>query len=413
VETTVVQHSPGDDEGRVLPLSGRTVLDFGTALAGPVCATLLAEFGADVIKIERPGQGDTLRTYGPRIDGVPAWWMVEGRNKRSVTLDLRRPAGQRLARDLAARADVLVENFRPGTMDGWGLGYDDLCEANPRLVYVSVSGFGQQGPYRDRPAYDRVAQGMSGFTYLNGFPDRPPVRPGVGVTDYSTAVFAALGAMLALYERDAQGSGAGQRVDVALYESQLRMFHYYLPVYERLGLIPERSGNFNPAMVPAESFLSRDGSWITLAVGTERNFVALVEAMGQPELAGDPRFAGNEQRTVHHEEIHALVRQWVAEHPAAHVLDVLRAAGVPAGPIYTVADVHGDAHFRERGSVTTMRDPTLGEVSVQGVVPALSATPGVLRSTGPALGAHNEEIYRGLLGLSAEELAGLVADGVV
>lgn len=397
----------------MLPLAGRTVLDFGTALAGPVCATLLAEFGANVIKVERPGVGDTLRTYGPRIDGVPAWWLIEGRNKRSITLDLHQPAGQQLARRLVRQADVLVENFRPGTMDAWALGYEDLQADNPGLVYVSVSGFGQEGPYRDRPAYDRVAQGMSGFTYLNGFPDRPPVRPGVGVTDYSTAVFAALGAMFALYERDAQGSGRGQRVDVALYESQLRMFHFFLPAFERLGAIPQRAGNFNPAMVPAESFLSADGSWITLAVGTDRTFEALASAMGLPELLNDPRFVGNEQRTEHHEQIHGVVRDWVASLPAKEVLERLRAAGVPAGPIYTVADVHGDDHFRQRGSVTTVHDPRLGEISVQGIVPKLSGTPGELVSTGPELGQHNEEIFCGLLGLSADELRSYAEAGVI
>jgi crotonobetainyl-CoA:carnitine CoA-transferase CaiB-like acyl-CoA transferase len=411
--TVISQRPSGVDDGRLLPLAGRTVLDFGTALAGPVCATLLAEFGADVIKVERPRFGDTLRGYGPKIDGVPAWWLVEGRNKRSVTLDLRQAAGQDLARRLIGRADILVENFRPGTMDSWGLGYRDLRDQNPRLIYVSVSGFGQEGPYSRWPAYDRVAQGMSGFTYLNGFPDKPPVRPGVGVTDYSTAVFAALGAMLALYERDAQGSARGQQVDVALYESQLRMLHFFLPAYERLGVVPERVGNFNPAMVPAESFLSSDASWITLAVGTDRNFAALAEAMGQPELASDPRFLDNERRAVHHEEIHALVRVWVASRPAGEVLGLLRSAGVPAGPIYTVADIYDDPHFRQRGSVTSVWDDDLGDITVQGIVPKLSATPGTIHSTGPALGEHNEEIFCGLLGLTKEELADHAEAGVI
>jgi crotonobetainyl-CoA:carnitine CoA-transferase CaiB-like acyl-CoA transferase len=254
---------------------------------------------------------------------------------------------------------------------------------------------------------------MSGFTYLNGFPDRPPVRPGVGITDYSTAVFAALGAMFALYERDAQGSGQGQQVDVALYESQLRMFHFFLPAFERLGAIPEREGNFNPSMVPAESFLSADGSWITIAVGTERLFAALTAAMGSPELASDDRFSDNGRRMLHHAEIHALVGEWVATKQAQDVLEMLRAAGVPAGPIYSVADVYADEHFRERGSVTTVDDPTLGAITVQGIVPKLSATPGVLHSTGPALGAHNEEIYRGLLGLTEAQFAAHQAEGVI
>jgi crotonobetainyl-CoA:carnitine CoA-transferase CaiB-like acyl-CoA transferase len=411
----VSERQPGGGGGsaRVAPLSGRTVLDFGTALAGPVCATLLGEFGADVIKIERPRFGDPLRGYGPAIEGQPAWWLIEGRNKRSITLDLRRPAGQDLARRLIGTADVLVENFRPGTMDGWGLGYPDLREQFPRLVYVSVSGFGQHGPYGDWPAYDRVAQGMSGFTYLNGFPDRPPVRPGVGVTDYSTAVFAALGAMLALYERDAQGSGRGQQVDVALYESQLRMFHFFLPAFERLGFLPERAGNFNPAMVPAESFLSADGTWITLAVGTDRIFAALAQVMDRPELATDPRFIDNKHRVENHEAIHGLVRAWVAEHRADEVLALLRGAGVPAGPIYTVADIYKDEHFRQRGSVTTVSDRTLGDITMQGVIPQLSSTPGRITTTGPALGEHNEDIYGGVLGLGRDELARLAEAGII
>lgn len=402
-----------DEQDRRRPLEGRLVVDFGTALAGPVCATLLAEFGADVIKVERPGAGDALRTYGPRINDVPAWWMVEARNKRAVTLDLRQPDGQDLARRLADRADVLVENFRPGTMATWGLGYDELAVRNPRLVYVSVSGYGQSGRYRDRPAYDRVAQAMSGFTSLNGFPDRPPVRPGVGITDYSTAVFAALGAMFALYERDAQGSGHGQQIDVALYESQLRMLHFFLPVFEQLGTVPMRAGNFNSAMVPAESFQTADGGWVTLAVGSERTFAALADAMGRPELAYDERFLDNERRMVNSDEIHGLVREWVAGLPLDVVLEVLRAAGVPSGPIYSVADVFADEHFRERESVTTMLDPTLGRVTVQGVVPKLSATPGTLTSSGPTIGEHNDEVYRGLLGLDDAELKRLTAAGVI
>ena len=398
---------------RALPLAGRTVLDFGSALAGPVCATILGEFGADVIKVERPGHGDALRTYGPTLEGVPVWWMIEGRNKRSITLDLRSAAGQELARRLIARCDVLVENFRPGTMAGWGLGYDDVAALNPKVVYVSVSGFGQTGPYRAQASYDRVAQAMAGLTYLTGHPDRPPVRPGIGITDYATAMTAAIGALLALYERDAAGSGLGQQVDVALYESLLRMYHYHLPVYERTGRVPERMGNLGEAMVPAECFASADGVWLMVAVGSDRTFAALATAIDRPELPDDVRFAGNAARMAHPDDIHAIVRDWVAARPAAEVLRVLHDAGVPVGQLYTAADVHADPHFRARGSVTTVADPTLGEVSVQGVVPRLSGTPGRIAHTGPRLGQHNDEVYGELLGLTAGELAAYREKGVV
>ncbi|MDT5023632.1 MAG: formyl-CoA transferase [Micromonosporaceae bacterium] len=404
-----------DGAERPLPMRGRVVLDFGSALAGPVCATILGEFGADVIKVERPGHGDALRTYGPKIDDVPVWWMIEARNKRSITLDLRSVEGQALARRLIERCDVLVENFRPGTMAGWGLGYEDVARINPRVVYVSVSGFGQTGPYRSLASYDRVAQAMAGFTYLTGHPEMSPVRPGIGVTDYAAAMVAALGAMLALYERDASGtgSGRGQQVDVALYESLLRMYHYHLPVYERTGRVPERTGNMGEAMVPAECFASADAVWLMIAVGSDRTFLALAEAMGRPELATDERFAGNAARMGHHEEIHAIVRHWVGQYPAGTVLETLRAAGVPVGQLYTAADVHADPHFRERGSVTTVDDPRLGEVSVQGVVPRLVSTPGRIEHTGPTLGQHNNEIYRDMLGLSASELDHYQEKGVV
>jgi succinyl-CoA--D-citramalate CoA-transferase len=403
---------------RSLPLDGRTVLDFGSALAGPVCATILGEFGADVIKVERPGHGDALRTYGPKLDDVPAWWMIEARNKRSITLDLRSADGQALARRLIDRCDVLVENFRPGTMAGWGLGYDDVAALNPRVVYVSVSGFGQTGPYREQASYDRVAQAMAGLTYLTGHPDSPPVRPGIGITDYATALLAALGAMLALYERDGAGeeragSARGQQVDVALYESLLRMYHYHLPVYERTGRVPERLGNLGEAMVPAECFASADGVWLMVAVGSDRTFAALATALDRPELATDPRFAGNAARMAHPDEIHAILRAWVAARPAAEVLAALRTAGVPVGQLYTAADVHADPHFRARGSVTTVDDPVLGEISMQGVVPRLTATPGRITHTGPRLGQHNDEIYRDMLGLTAGELSNYRDKGVV
>jgi crotonobetainyl-CoA:carnitine CoA-transferase CaiB-like acyl-CoA transferase len=389
------------------------VLDLGTALAGPVCATILGEFGADVIKVEHPARGDALRTFGPSVDGTPLWWMIEARNKRSITLDVSRPEARPLVQRLVRLADVLVENFRPGTMTRWGLDYERMSEVNPRLVYVSVSGFGQTGPYSSRAAYDRVAQAMSGLTYVTGHPGQPPVKPGLGITDYSAAIVAAMGAAFALYERDARGSGLGQHVDVALYESLLRMYHYHLPLFQLRGVVPERTGNATEAMAPAECFRARDGVWLMIAAGTDRTFGQLAEAMRMPELAGDARFATNSARVAHQDVLHDLIRSWVARQDAEVVFATLEQAGVPVARLYDARDVFQDPHFRSRGSVTSVVDATLGEVWMQGVVPRLTRTPGRVDTTGPRLGEHNQEVYLGLLGLDAALFEKLRADGVI
>jgi crotonobetainyl-CoA:carnitine CoA-transferase CaiB-like acyl-CoA transferase len=395
------------------PLDGLRVLDVGTALAGPVCATILGDFGADVIKIEQPRGGDPLRAFGPSVDGVPLWWMIEGRNKRSVTVNLSVDEGRDVVRKLIAVSDVLVENFRPGTMNRWGLGYDEVRKINPRLIYVAISGFGQTGPYSSRGAYDRVAQAMAGLTYLTGYPDRPPVKPGIGITDYSAAVVGALGAMFALYARDTRDNGEGQLVDVALCEALLRMYHYYIPQYGIDGTIPERAGNATEAMAPAECFRTRSGEWVMIAVGSDRLWRRLVEAMKQLELIEDPRFVTNGARIEHLDEVHAVVRRWVEARDAKEVTDVLDAAEVPVARLFTAKDIYDDQHFRDREAVVTVNDPVIGAVSMQGVVPKLMSTPGTIRSTGPRLGQHNEEVLRGILGMSEEEMQALVETGVV
>jgi crotonobetainyl-CoA:carnitine CoA-transferase CaiB-like acyl-CoA transferase len=406
-------HSDHAGIGAARPLHGITVLDLGTALAGPVCATILGEFGADVIKVEHPGRGDALRTFGPSVDGTPLWWMIEARNKRSITLDVSRPEARPLIHRLVGLADVLVENFRPGTMARWGLDHDRMREVNPGLVYVSVSGFGQTGPYSPRAAYDRVAQAMSGLTYVTGHPGQPPVKPGLGITDYTAAIVAAMGAVFALYERDACRSGLGQHVDVALYESLLRMYHYYLPLFQLRGEVPERTGNATEAMAPAECFRAQDGVWLMIAAGSDRTFAQLADAMESPWLVEDARFVTNAARVAHQDVLHDLIRKWVSGRDGDAVLGELERAGVPAARLYDARDVFEDAHFRSRGSVTSAVDPTLGEVWMQGVVPRLTRTPGRIDSTGPRLGEHNEEIYLGLLGLEAAVFEQLRADGVI
>jgi succinyl-CoA---D-citramalate CoA-transferase len=395
------------------PLDGIRVLDLGTALAGPVCATILGDFGADVIKVERPGSGDPLRTFGPSIEGTPLWWMIEGRNKRSITLDYSRAEAGPLMHALVRESDVIVENFRPGTMERWGFDYPRLRVINPGLVYVSVSGFGQTGPYRLRPAYDRVAQAMAGLTYVTGHPGQPPVKPGIGITDYSTAIVAALGTMLALFEREVSGTHAGQQVDVALTESLLRMFHYYVPLFQLTGTIPERVGNSAEAMAPAECFCTRDGVWLMIAAGTDGLFKKLALAIALPELTGDERFATNQARSANQDVLHGILRRRVGELESAELRTALEDAGVPGAPLYTSKDIYHDPHFRERGAITPVRDPRLGEVWMQGVVPALTRTPGGIDTTGPELGADNEAIYLGELNLSRAEYQALHDAGVI
>lgn len=394
-------------------LEGFRVLDIGTALAGPVCATILGEFGAEVIKVERPGEGDALRTFGPSVKGVPLWWMIEARNKRSITLDISRAEGQALARELAGRADVLVENFRPGTMARWGLGYEDLAGIAPGLVYVSVSGFGQRGRLSGRAAYDRIGQAIAGLTYLTGHADSPPVKPGIGVTDYSTAITAALGAVLALLSRERDPERRGQQVDAALTDSILRMYHYFIPGYQLTGVVPERTGNATESMVPAECFMTADGQWLMIAAGSDRIFGLLVAAMDRSELALDPRFRTNAERSAHQAEIHEIIGRWVRARTREDVQGRLEPAGVPVAPLYSARDVYEERHFRESGMVIEVADPVLGLVAMQGVTPRLSATPGTVRSTGPALGAANREVYCGLLGHSESEMESWVRMGVI
>jgi crotonobetainyl-CoA:carnitine CoA-transferase CaiB-like acyl-CoA transferase len=314
---------------------------------------------------------------------------------------------------LVKKADVVVENFRPGTMQRWGFDYPRLRAINPGLVYVSVSGFGQTGPYRLRPAYDRVAQAMAGLTYVTGHRDGPPVKPGLGITDYSTAIVAALGAMLALFERQASAEHAGQQVDVALTESLLRMYHYYVPLFQLTGTVPERVGNSAEAMAPAECFRTGDGVWFMIAAGTDGLFKKLAFALALPELTSDERFWTNGTRSANQDVLHGILRQRIGELESGALRTALEDAGVPVAPLYTAQDIYHDPHFRERGAITPVTDARLGEVWMQGVVPALTRTPGRIETTGPELGADNDAVYLGELGLSHDEYESLRGAGVI
>ncbi|MEM7405519.1 MAG: CoA transferase [Pseudomonadota bacterium] len=395
------------------PLDGIRVLDVGTLIAGPFAATMLGDFGAEVIKVEQPGTGDALR--GTPVDGEANRspnWLIEGRNKKSVTANMRVPEGQDLVRELVARADIMVENFTPGTLERWNLGWEDVHALNPRLIMVRVSGYGQVGPYARRSGYDRIALGFSGYMYPTGFPDRFPVRPAFPTADYNTGTFAALAAMFALYERDMHG-GEGQLIDLALYEPTFRITGDMVPEFLRTGVNRERIGNRNPTFSPAGTFETRDGRYVQIAAGGDKVFQRLVTAMDMPELADDPRYSVSRERIARADELEALLAEWIAARDFRDIEDRLVSANVPFGGIYTAADIAEDPHYAARENLITVADDTLGEVTMPGVVPPLRGTPGRVESAGPPLGAHNDEIYTGLLGKTRAELEALKAAGIV
>ena len=400
------------------PLAGLRLLDLGTRIGAPFAATLLADLGAEVIKVELPGQGDFMRTIGPYVDGYSLFWAVEGRNKKSVTLDLRKPAGQALLKRLVPHVDAIVENFQPGTLEGWGLGYDVLSAINPGIVLTRVSVYGQDGPYRDRPGLDRNGIALGGLMYITGYPDRPPVRPGVIVSDYLTGVFNAFSILAALYERDRKARetgapGRGQWVDLTLYESILRIMEHTLATYDRTGFVREREGNRLRNSAPLDNWEARDGKWVCIIAAGDGLFPRLARALGREELLADPRFATMAKRAEHGDEINGIVAAWCRERTAREIADVLERNDVPFGFACSVADIFADPHVDARGSITSVDDPVIGPVRMQGVYPRFSRTPGAVRSGAPKLGAHNEEVYRGLLGLTADEIDELRRDGVI
>jgi crotonobetainyl-CoA:carnitine CoA-transferase CaiB-like acyl-CoA transferase len=390
---------------------GVRVIDLGTVVAGPFAATLLADFGADVIKVELPGRGDTLRQLGPVRDGASLWFTADARNKRSVTLDLRTPAGRDLLLRLVTVADALVENFIPGTLDGWGLDAATLRAANPGLIIARASGYGQTGPYRKRPGYDRVGLAFGGLWHITGLPDSEPVRPGTSLADYLTGTFGALGIMMALYHRDARGGGA-QEIDASLFESIFRVMEYTVVHYDLDGQVRGRTGNAGPA-VPSGAFRTRDDRWLALVTAEDRMYARLMRAIGREDLATDPRYAHAPGRMADREPIEAAIREWVAARDAAEALSVLHAAEIPTAETATIADSFADPQYAAREAIVTTEDPALGTVRMQGVTPKLSATPGAVRHGAPLLGEHNAEVFGDLLGVPAAELARLRQAGVI
>jgi succinyl-CoA:(S)-malate CoA-transferase subunit B len=392
-------------------LEGLRVLDLATFVAAPVCATLLGEFGAEVIKVEQPGVGDDLRRLGHRTDGVSLWWLSEARNKKSITCNLRAPEGQELIKRLVARTDVVAENFRPGTLERWNLGYEELKAVNPAVIMVRVSAFGQTGPYRERPGFGRIAAAVGGISYLSGHPDRPPVTPGTPtIPDYLAGVVAALGALIAL--EHLRRTGEGQVVDVALYEPILRMLDELIPVFGATGHVRERIGSGTEYVTPHNHYRARDGRWLAIACTNDRMFERLLRAMGREDLQA--RYATMDERLGRRDELDALIQAWVLAKDAADVLARLEAAEVPSSLVYSVKDLFEDPHLKARENIVAVPNPLGGLLHMVGVVPRLSLTPGRIRSVGPVRpGENNEEIYCDRLGLSRDELAALTRQGVI
>jgi formyl-CoA transferase len=394
------------------PLDDVRVVEMGQLLAGPFCGQLLADFGAEVIKLEDPATGDPMRQWGrEKPHGLSLWWPVIARNKKSVTLNLRDPEGQVLARRLLEEADVLVENFRPGTLERWGLGYDALAERNPGLVLVRVTGFGQDGPYAPRAGYGSIGEAMGGLRYVTGDPSTPPSRSGISIGDSLAGTFAALGTMLALHARGR--SGRGQVVDSAIYEAVLAMMESLVTEYQVAGYTRERTGAILPNVAPSNVYPTADGQLVLVAANQDTVFRRLAGVMGRPELADDPRYASHSARGLHQEALDGLIAGWTATLDADRLLHVLEEGGVPAGRIYRAADMLADPHYLARQAIVRLVDPELGEIAMQNVAPRLSATPGRVAWPGPALGQHNQEVYQGLLGLPDEEVERLADQGVI
>ena len=384
------------------PLTDVRVLELGQLLAGPFCGQLLGDMGAEVIKVEDPGRGDPMREWGrEKPHGLSLWWPVIARNKHSVTIDLRSPHGQQALRDLVAHSDILVENFRPGTIERWGLSYDELSQVNPALVMVRVTGFGQSGPYSSRAGYGAIGEAMGGLRYVMGDPSTPPARAGISIGDALAAVFATIGGLSALHL--ARETGRGQVVDSAIYESVLSMMESLIPEYALAGYVRERTGSILPNVAPSNIYPTADGELILIAANQDSVFARLAEVMGRQELASDERYRTHSARGAHQAELDQLIASWTASIPAVELAELLDRGGVPQGRIYTAKEMFVDQHFAARNDIVTLPHPTLGEVPMHNVAPRLSLTPGAVRSVGPELGEHNDEVFRDLLGYSAQQ----------
>jgi crotonobetainyl-CoA:carnitine CoA-transferase CaiB-like acyl-CoA transferase len=395
-----------------LPLEDLRVLEMGQLLAGPFCGQLLADFGADVIKIEDPGRGDPMREWGrEKPHGLSLWWPVVARGKRSITINLRTEEGQDLVRSLVAKSDILVENFRPGTLERWGLDYPRLKEINPGLILVRVTGYGQSGPYSSRAGYGAIGEAMGGIRYITGDPDSPPSRAGISVGDALAATFAALGTLVAVHNRSV--TGEGQVVDAAIYEAVLAMMESLIPEYTLGGYIRERAGAIIPNVAPSNIYPTADGLLLLIAANQDSVFTRLAQAMGQPELSDDPRFVSHSARGAHQQILDEMIAEWTIQHDTAELEEILQVNGVPEGKIYRAPEMLSDPHFQARQDIISLPHPHFGQIQMHNVAPRLMTTPGRVRWVGPELGEHNREVFQGLLGLTPAQVNGLHERDVV
>lgn len=402
-----------EDAARQGPLRNLRIVDIATIIAGPLAAGLLADFGAEVLKVELPGKGDGLRALRPHKDGVSLWAKVVNRNKKGITLDMRQPEGAELLKRLVADCDVLIENFRPGTLERWGLGPEVLWSVNPKLTILRVSAYGQDGPYASKPGFARIADAMSGFLSLCGPADDAPIHPGYPIADSVTGLFGALGVLTALLERKENLDAPGQVVAVSLFESMFRVLDFLAVEYDQLGEVRQRMGNRNPYAAPGNCYRSRDGEWCTLAASTQRVFERLAVAIGRPDLIDDARFVDNTARLRHADELDTIIGGWFAARDAEEACALLDAQEVTATRVRSIDDLFEDPHVRATGMIVPVADPELGELRMQGVVPRFSRTPGAVHRSGPALGADNQEVYADRLGLSEDEIAALRKKSVI
>ena len=393
------------------PLAGLKVIELGTLIAGPFASRIMAEFGAEVIKVEAPDGGDPLRKWRKLYEGTSLWWYVQARNKKSVTLNLKHEAGREVLRRLVAGADIVVENFRPGVLEKLDLGWDALSALNPGLVMVRLSGFGQTGPMAAQPGFGAIGESMGGLRYVTGFPDRPPVKTGISIGDSIAALWGVIGALMALRHKEVNG-GRGQVVDVALYEAVFAMMESLVPEFDVFGFMRERTGNIMPGITPSNTHTTRDGKHVAIGANGDAIFRRLMHTMGRPDLADDPTLADNAGRDARRAELYAAIDAWVAAHDETEVLAALAAAEVPASRIFSVADMFADPQFLARGMIEMVKLPDGRDCRVPGIVPKLSETPGGTEWIGPGLGEHNDAVL-GELGYSAAEIAALRAVGAI
>ncbi len=401
-------------DGNGMALEGLKVLDTSQLFAGATPATIMGDFGAEVIKVEHPKYGDNLRWLGALKDGIPLSWKVQSRNKKCITLDLGKPEGGEIFKRLVKDTDILVEAFRPGTMERWGLGYEALKTVNPGLIMLRVSGFGQTGPYKSRPGFGTLAEAMSGFAHITGQPDGPPTLPPFALADSIAGLFGLFGAMFAVYHRDVLGTGVGQEIDVSLFEPLFYILGAQPLVYDQLGLIQNRRGDRSGGAGPRNLYMCSDGNWVALSASTASIARRVLQAVGGEELANDPRYATPEARAQHADEVDALVADWIHQYPREVVLERFEQAEAAIGPVYNIAEFMEDPHAKARHSVVSVDDPDLGSVRMQSTFPRMSETPGRIRFTGSTeMGAHNHEIYVERLGMSEDEVQRLKQEGII